>query len=224
MTDYARPGSGETPWIEIDGAFTIVNGQSTEVVDPDDPGQNVQIALADKNYPHGWADSATPEELEAIGAKEILPPDSQPAGCVETGRRLIDFEGSPKREIVCMPIELGDAKVQARANLAAARWMATQFFTYDGVRTQADAAIGVVVARLELRRQLSVPPEVTTKFKLADGEFRNWDEAALVAFGIALGGHIQTCFDLEGQADEQIEAAVTAAAALEIPDTVAWPE
>jgi hypothetical protein len=99
----------------------------------------------------------------------------------------------------------------------------TQFFEYDGVRTQADAAIAVVTGQLEQRTRRGVPAVYETKFKLSDGEFRMFDEAALEQFGFALGDHIQECFDLEGEVTDAILAAADKAAIDEILAAVVWP-
>jgi hypothetical protein len=44
----------------------------------------------------------------------------------------------------------------------------------------------------------------TVLWKLADGDFREWDLAALVAFGQAVRAHIQACFDHEATLAAQI--------------------
>ena len=94
---------------------------------------------------------------------------------------------------------------QKLRDLADYRWQKTQRFTYDGVETQADPAIAVVTARVVAAQFL--PPESTTKFKLADGEFRVWSAENLIAFGMAINAHVQACFDREDQLTALILAA-----------------
>lgn len=89
--------------------------------------------------------------------------------------------------------------------LADCRWQKTQRFTFDNVETQADPAIAVVTARVVAAQFL--PPNSTTKFKLADGEFRVWTTENLIAFGMAINSHVQACFDREEQLTEMIIAA-----------------
>lgn len=123
------------------------------------------------------------------------------------------------------PEVLAAARDLALSDLASQRWEATQFFTYDGVRTHANNAIGVISARLQLRRETGVPDDYPMKFKLSDGEFRSWDRAGEVEFGQALADHVQGCFDLEGDLTEQIAAAETPSAIGDIVEAAraGWP-
>jgi len=99
------------------------------------------------------------------------------------------------------------AKKAALAEIASQRWEATQFFTYDGVRTQADGAIGVVTGRLALRDATGAPPELQMKFKLGDGEYRYWSRDQDTAFGVSIGLYIQMCFNIEDELTEAVQAA-----------------
>lgn len=199
MTDFARLQSGD--WTPVIGAFVA----------------------GDLQYPGNWLELASPEDREALGIFEILPPDSAPAGTAPLTLAIVDHGGTPKYQHQVEVIELADAKATALAELAAARWIATQTFTYDGIETQADGAIAVLTGILTLRRELEIPVEATTAFKLGDGEFRSWDRDGLVAFGAAVSVHIQTCFGIEALATAEIMAAATAANALAIPASIAWP-
>lgn len=224
MTDYARPGPEPKTWIEINGTFTIPNGQTDIIVaNPDDPGQNTKPAVSDRVFPHGWADTATPEELAEIGAKEILPADSMPAGNDQTEVVLIDFKGSPKRRIIYDPVTIAAARNRARLAVEVARQEAAAKFTYDGVIVQTEAVLSEALSQISLRDLLAVPPEERRTFKLANGEFREWNYADLVAFIVQASGHLQACTDLEAATGVAIEAAEDSATAMEIPDTVVWP-
>lgn len=88
------------------------------------------------------------------------------------------------------------------AALANRRWQATQTFTYDGVQTAADGAATALTGAI-VAMQLPGGPD-TVFWKLADGDFREWDLAALVAFGQAVRAHIQACFDHEAALAAQI--------------------
>lgn len=118
---------------------------------------------------------------------------------------------------------LAEVKAQALAALASARWEATQYFTYDGVRTQADNAVAVITGRITLRDKTGIPPEYPMGFKLGDGQFRQWAAADEVAFGAAIAGHIQDCFDVEATATLAIEAAEDAAEVAAALEAVVWP-
>lgn len=103
-------------------------------------------------------------------------------------------------------------------HLADYRWQKTQRFTYDGVETQADPAIAVVTARVVASQFL--PPDATTKFKLADGEFRVWNSADLIAFGMSINAHVQACFDRE---DELTALVIAAEEPASVDITTGWP-
>lgn len=224
MTDYARPGAKPKTWIPIIGEFVIPNGQVDVIVgDPDDPGQNTRKVVSDRVFPHGWADTATPDELAEIGAKEILPADSLPAGVDEIGSEIVDFRGSPKRVLLSEKVTIGAARDRARKAVEISAIEARKTFTYDGVQTEAEAALGLVLNQLSMREQLGVPEDEARAFKLANGEFRNWAKADLALFALAVSKHLQDCTDLEAATDIAISAAPDSASALAIPDTVVWP-
>lgn len=123
------------------------------------------------------------------------------------------------------PLTLAQAKAQALAALADQRWEATKWFTFDGVRTQADAAISVITGRLVLRRETGLPDGFEMVFKLANGQMRSWDKAGDVAFGAAVAAHVQGCFDVEKALTAAVADAQTAAAVQALVETarVSWP-
>lgn len=104
--------------------------------------------------------------------------------------------------------------------LADLRWQKSQHFVFDGVMTQADAAIAVVNATLTNRDRRGVPAETLQTWKLSQADFRQWDEAQIEAFGFAIADHIQACFDREADLSALIVAAVDPA---EIDITTGWP-
>ncbi|MNU42671.1 hypothetical protein D3C71_314360 [compost metagenome] len=104
--------------------------------------------------------------------------------------------------------------------LADMRWLRTQSFTFDEVLTQADPAIAVVNATLAMRSRRGVPASAVQAWKLGQGDFRQWDEHQIEAFGFAIADHIQACFDREEELSAQIIAA-EAPAAIDI--TTGWP-
>lgn len=109
---------------------------------------------------------------------------------------------------------------QRLAQLGDLRWQQAQHMTYGGVTTQADGAIAVVNATLTLRARRGVPASVEQSWKLADGEFRQWDEGDIEAFGYAVADHIQACFDREAA----LTLALTEAAdPSSIDITTGWP-
>lgn len=104
--------------------------------------------------------------------------------------------------------------------LADRRWWKTQTFTYDGVETQADGAIAVVNATLTLRQRRGVPAEYPQTWKLGASEFRQWDEAQIEAFGLAIADHIQACFEREAELTDLILAAEDPSS---VDTSTGWP-
>lgn len=105
--------------------------------------------------------------------------------------------------------------------LAARRWEETQSFVFDGVRTQADPAIAAVTGAAFLGQFL--PEGSKRKWKLADGEFRDWTIPEIVQFGAAIATHIQKCFDRE----EELSIAILSAGNVEVLEGIdidaGWP-
>lgn len=103
--------------------------------------------------------------------------------------------------------------------LADYRWQKSLTFTYDGVpNAPADSALSAVTGFV-VAAQIVTPTGPTT-WKLAAGEFRSWTFEQVVAYGIAIRGHIQSCFDRE----EALTALIVAAedpASIDI--TTGWP-
>lgn len=97
---------------------------------------------------------------------------------------------------------LAEKQAPLLAALANRRWQATQRFTYDGVQTVADGAATALTGAI-VAMQLPGGPD-TVLWKLADGDFREWDLAALVTFGQAVHAHVQACFDHEAALAGQI--------------------
>lgn len=103
--------------------------------------------------------------------------------------------------------------------LADFRWQKSLTFTYDGVpNAPADSALSAVTGFV-VAAQIVTPTGPTT-WKLAAGEFRSWTFEQVVAYGIAIRGHIQSCFDREEALTEMIIAAEDPAS---IDITTGWP-
>lgn len=101
-----------------------------------------------------------------------------------------------------------ELKAAKYSEIAAARYSAeTGGCTVDGVMiatdrgSQALLTAAVVMARLD--------PEFKTKWKCADGSFKQLDAFQLRAIGDAVIAHVESCFAREGELCEQIDAATT---------------
>ena len=131
------------------------------------------------------------------------------------------FEADPLAAVASKtPVE--DARKDRLASIAAERWAHSQRFIYDGVETPCDdgaraALIGAVVG---LQMAQSNGP---ITWKLGPGEFRTWNFAELVAFGQAMRGHVQACFDNEALLTQAIALAPTSADVARIDLTQGWP-
>lgn len=169
-------------------------------------GQTAQIE-DDAACPAGWVRAAAP--AAAPGGKQRV---------WSSGAWIL----MPAQD---MTPDLDALKADALAQIADQRWTATQYFTFDGVRTQANNAISVISARLQLRHETGIPDGYEMSFKLADGEFRSWNRAGEVAFGQALAGHVQGCFNVEATLTDAVAAATTPAAIQGLIETarVSWP-
>ena len=113
-------------------------------------------------------------------------------------------------------VETAADRLQALADL---RWQKSLTFTYDGVpNAPADSALSAVTGFV-VAAQIVAPTGPTT-WKLAAGEFRSWTFEQVVAYGIAIRGHIQACFDRE----EALTALIVAAAdPASIDISTGWP-
>lgn len=117
---------------------------------------------------------------------------------------------------------LGDAKARRLAALADERWRRCQVFNYDGAEgVPADSALTAVMG-IVVSNQLAAIEEPFT-FKLKAGEFRSWTVADVVAYGMAIRVHLQTCFDREAALDGEIQAAADHNALAAIDLTTGWP-
>lgn len=106
-------------------------------------------------------------------------------------------------------------------SLADRRWWRAQTFVYDGVdKAPAEPARSRVLAILEDRRRDQVDPEATQAFKLANGEFRSWSEANLIAYQAAIGYHVQACFDREAELTAEILVAEDPSS---VDTSTGWP-
>jgi hypothetical protein len=118
-------------------------------------------------------------------------------------------------------LTLAEAKGQRLEALADRRWQASQTFTYDGVRTQADPAIPAITAAVVSSQFL--PPGTLRTWKLGTGEFRQWTINDIIAFGMAVSAYVQGCFNLEAVRAEAINDAPDLAALAAIDTETGWP-
>lgn len=125
-------------------------------------------------------------------------------------------------EVAALRGTVSQRKARMRAALAADRWMRTQVFAYDGVTdAPADSALTAVIGAV-VAAQIDPPVEPVT-WKLKDGEFRSWSLDQIRAYGIAIRGHIQACFDREAALSAAIGAASSHSALDAIDLSTGWP-
>ena len=119
---------------------------------------------------------------------------------------------------------LAGAKAVKLAALANERWGRTQAFSYDGeTDVPADPALSVITS-LAVADQIMPSGGATRTFKLkSPAVFREWTVAEIVAYGMAIGVHVQACFDREKALAAEIQAAADHAALDAIDITAGWP-
>lgn len=121
-------------------------------------------------------------------------------------------------------VSLADRKDAMLTKLSDTRWRRTLTFDYDGeTHVPADPALSVITA-LAVADQLAPSGEALRTFKLkSPGVFRQWTIAQIVAYGMAIGVHVQACFDREAALAAAIEAAPDHDALAALDLTSGWP-
>lgn len=130
------------------------------------------------------------------------------------------FDADPL-QYVAARIPLDEARKTRLLDLAQIRWEKTQTMVYDGVTTPASPAISALTGAV-VAIQSRVPPP-TVRWKLAPGEWREYDIAGLIALGTAMREHIQACFDREAELDALIQGAATSKEVMALDLTTGWP-
>ncbi len=117
---------------------------------------------------------------------------------------------------------LAEAKCERLAALGERRWRAeTAGTSVSGMRlptdetTQAKLTAAVVACVLD--------NDYAVNWKLADGSFRQFDHATLIAVAQGVHAHVQSCFDREAQLVSAIDAAPDNAALAAVDIETGWP-
>lgn len=135
------------------------------------------------------------------------------------GHRLVEGEWIAPEQ----PEQPSEPSVeQALDVLADYRWHRTQTMPlYDGsTDVPADTARSVITSKVLAAQFLTDEQRLERQaFKLKPGEWRDWNIPDLVAYGVAIGVHMQTCFDRERALKGEIIVAYP-----EVVDiTTGWP-
>ncbi len=118
---------------------------------------------------------------------------------------------------------LADLKAGKCKTLADYRWQRTQVMDYDGeTDVPADPAMSVITS-IAVVEQLIPSNGATRTFKLKAGVFRTWNVTQIITYGMAIGNHVQSCFNHEASLYAQIEAAQNATALNAIDIFAGWP-
>jgi hypothetical protein len=198
---YARLIAGT--WTEVAGPFTVGEG--------DDAIQ----------YPAGWLDGASADELEAFGAVAIAEePDVAP--CLRLlGQTLVDVDGVPHRRWVLPPA--ADVRAARRAEVAALRWDKQQTVKWRGrVALADDTTTGRIVAAV-MQAQVTQDTTLVVHWKFGDTDFADLTLPDLIDYGKAIGVHLQGCFQREAELVAAIAAAPDSPAIAAIDITGGWP-
>ena len=148
----------------------------------------------------------------------------------------IDVSGGPEAEPELVEIDpadlpsLDDLRAAALVRLADIRWRRTLTFDYDGeTDVPADPALSVItsLAVADQLAQTAAPghdPAATRTFKLkSPAVFRQWTIAQIVDYGLAIGVHVQACFDREAALAAAIETAADHEALSALDLSSGWP-
>ena len=113
-------------WNEINGPFSIGEG-----------GDRIQ-------YPANYTALATPDELAAIGVKQIVEPDPVPSGHKYLGSQIVDVDGLPVRENITEPFteaELAAQLAAKRVGTIVSMWQARRALKAQGLLSTVQQAI-----------------------------------------------------------------------------------
>lgn len=127
-------------------------------------------------------------------------------------------------EVETDPPLIEEVREAMLAQLADIRWRRTLTFAYDGeTDVPADPALSVITS-LAVVDQLAPSGEATRTFKLkSPAVFRQWTIAQIVAYGLAIGAHVQACFDREAALAAAIETAADHEALSALDLGAGWP-
>lgn len=109
------------------------------------------------------------------------------------------------------------------SQLADLRWRRCQTMAYDGEESvPADPALSVITS---IAVADGVAPSAAARtFKLkSPAVFRQWTVAQIVTYGMAIGAHVQACFDREAVLASLIMAAEDEATLAAIDVSTGWP-
>ena len=190
-------------WAEVADAFTVRQG-STVV-----------------QYPVGWLDGVTVEERAALGAVEIVEELPPAASLQLLGQQIADVDGVPHRRWVMPP--MSDVRAARRADLAAERWKRQQVMKWRGrVVASDDTTTGRIMAAV-MRAQITGDQGATVQWKFGDNDFDTLTLADLTAYGMAIGRHMQGCYDREAELVTALAGAASYAAIGAVDLTSGWP-
>ena len=200
MTDFARMIDGA--WSLVDEAF--IAGEGDDAI----------------QYPAGWLDGADDAQRAAVGAVAIVD-EPDPATPI-SGREIVDVGGVPHRRAIAVALE--QLRADRLAALAATRWTQSQTVIWNGRTAPADdVTTGRIVAAL-MRAQLAGGAGFPIRWKLGETDFVDLSVADLTAYGMAIGAHLQACFDREAMLAGSIAAAADVASLVTIDIATGWPD
>lgn len=165
--------------------------------------------------------------MPALTANQIVALKAQGFHFHATSEGEVQFtpaeEAAWAAEIAASIPTLDELKVTKTKLLADYRWQRTQVMNYDGeTDVPADPALSVITS-IAVGEQFAPSNGATRTFKLKANVFRTWNVSQIVTYGIAIGNHVQACFNREKALYAQVQAAADEAALNAIDITVGWP-
>ena len=182
-------------WHPIDGPFSVGDGDAAI------------------HYPACWTDAPAIEVQET----------DQPDDAIVTGSTIADVDGVPTRQWTSTPITLTDLQADLKRQAETIR---------DGhINGGCDTPHGRVDTDRESRLNISGSVQMaailgaafTTSWRRADNSYVTLDATAMIAVGMAAGGHVATCYGACFAIKDAIDAATTRTAARSLDLTAGYP-
>lgn len=137
------------------------------------------------------------------------------------GGEIVVPELEPE-EAEVTPEQLAAMKADLLARLATRRWERTLVMDFDGETDVPAEPARSVVTSLVVAAQVA-PYAEPRAFKLKPGVWRQWLPADLVGYGMAIGAHVQGCFEREAALAAEAVAAEDYDAYSAIDIEAGWP-
>jgi hypothetical protein len=119
---------------------------------------------------------------------------------------------------------LEECKALRLAALAALRWEKQQTMMFNGVEMPADVeTMSLCTSAEAYARNADVDPDAPRNWKIGNGRWTTLSINEAIAYGIAIGTHIQACFDREKELTVLVQSSSTRTVLDAVDLTADWP-